>query len=619
MKAGRGGEANDRFLDAFDAGRPVRAADLLAEAALGYGGVLPAGLGAQRQGAGACSSRPSPRCPRATAAPGPSCSVGWPSGVTSTAPGASAGAHRRRRRPWHVGSTTPRPWRRSSGTATGPWTVPTTSTTRSPWPVEIRDLGEQIGDSEILLQGLKCELHARFELGDYEASRRVAAEPRRPGRPRSSNPSTSAWATCGTAWWPGPRVATPTPRPTRHRRPPSSNGPSTPSSMRSYFGLSLPWRWLQGRMEDLRLLLEIGKTGRASPGETALVAWVASEIGERDQAEALLSGWSPAHVADGDRNFHWWFLMVGLAQTAVNLGRPGMGGGALRPHRALCRPQLPGRAGHVPGCRLLAAREPWPFCSAATRSPSRHLESALARHEAWGRRPFAGHDQTPLGHRPPCGPPSRRGRADVLDARRRRRGPRVRPVAAGPDRRAAVASPARSLLRRASRCLRRAGVRAGRDDQHHWSGDHDEPPQPSRSLPCPYRDGALDDLWRSCHGRVGCRGDAGGDRRPRCPPPVARRPGTSDGRSHRGRQGALRRRRSGHLRRRVLPDQRAGARGRTDATDLGRVARPESARSDRPVWRRVGARTPRRLAQHAGCRVTTRRRRGGRFGGERPC
>ena len=86
-----------------------------------------------------------------------------------------------------------------------------------------------------------------------------------------------------------------------------------------YFGLSLPWRWLQGRMEDLRLLLEVGNTGRASPGETALVAWVASEIGERAQAEAQLSRLAPDAVAESDRNFHWWFLMVGLAQTAVNL------------------------------------------------------------------------------------------------------------------------------------------------------------------------------------------------------------------------------------------------------------------------------------------------------------
>jgi hypothetical protein len=84
--------------------------------------------------------------------------------------------------------------------------------------------------------------------------------------------------------------------------------------------LSLPWRWLQGRMEDLRVLLEIGTTGRASPGETALTAWVASEIGERGHAEKLLAGLSRDEVIGGDRNFHWWFVMVGLAQTALNLG-----------------------------------------------------------------------------------------------------------------------------------------------------------------------------------------------------------------------------------------------------------------------------------------------------------
>jgi alkanesulfonate monooxygenase SsuD/methylene tetrahydromethanopterin reductase-like flavin-dependent oxidoreductase (luciferase family) len=59
-------------------------------------------------------------------------------------------------------------------------------------------------------------------------------------------------------------------------------------------------------------------------------------------------------------------------------------------------------------------------------------------------------------------------------------------------------------------------------------------------------------------------------------------------------------------------------RGRTNATDLDRIARPEGAGSNRPTRGRMDTRTPRRLAQHAGCRVTAHHRRSGCFGREKP-
>ncbi len=79
-----------------------------------------------------------------------------------------------------------------------------------------------------------------------------------------------------------------------------------------------------------------------------------------------------------------------------------------------------------------------------------------------------------------------------------------------------------------------------------------------------------------------------------------------------------RRRRSGHVRRRVLPRHRADARGRTNATDLDRIARPKGAGGNRTKRGRMDTRAPRRLAQHAGGRVTAARRRSGCFGRERP-
>jgi hypothetical protein len=63
---------------------------------------------------------------------------------------------------------------------------------------------------------------------------------------------------------------------------------------------------------------------------------------------------------------------------------------------------------------------------------------------------------------------------------------------------------------------------------------------------------------------------------------------------------------------------RAETRGRANATDLGRSARPEGTGRYRPARRRMDSGTPRRLAQRDGRRVTAHRRRGGPFGGERP-
>ena len=87
VKAGRTGEANNRFLDAFEIARRCGRADLLAEAALGYGGVLPAGSEPNDKARGLLESALVALPLAGRAAPAPWCSAGWPSGATSTGPG----------------------------------------------------------------------------------------------------------------------------------------------------------------------------------------------------------------------------------------------------------------------------------------------------------------------------------------------------------------------------------------------------------------------------------------------------------------------------------------------------------------------------------------------------
>ncbi len=175
VKAGRSSEANDRFLDAFDLAARSNRADLLAEAALGYGGVLPAGSEPDAKARALLESA------LAALAPEDSNARALVLGrlaqwghfdrprvqrleLTDTA----VAMARRLGDPETLASVL----RYRYWAMDGPDDIQRQIATA----VEIRELGEQIGDRENLLQGLKCELHSRFELGDYEASQRVAAD-----------------------------------------------------------------------------------------------------------------------------------------------------------------------------------------------------------------------------------------------------------------------------------------------------------------------------------------------------------------------------------------------------------------------------------------------------------
>ncbi len=318
VKAGRNSEANNRFLDAFEIARGCGRADLLAEAALGYGGALPAG------------SEPNEKARALLESALAALPLQDDSARALVLGRLAQWGHFDRSRDERQRLTDDAvdmarrlgdPETLAAVLRYRYWAMdgPDDIDLQIAVAKEIASLGEKIGDGEIILHGLKCELHARFELGDYNASRRVAADLgalavqiQQPEYLRLVYMWDSLVAGTEGRYADAERNAAEAAailERTEH-----------PQLYALYVGLSLPWRWLQGRMEELRPLLELGKTGRASLGEKALVAWVASEIGERDQAEAVMAGLVPAEVTGGDRNFHWWFLMVGLAQTALNLG-----------------------------------------------------------------------------------------------------------------------------------------------------------------------------------------------------------------------------------------------------------------------------------------------------------
>jgi DNA-binding SARP family transcriptional activator len=386
VKAGHASEANTRFLDAFGVADRCGRPDLLAEAALGFGGVIPAGSEPNAKARSLLESALAQLPARDGSARalvlGRLAQWGHfdrPRAQRQQLTDEAVEMARRLGDPETLGAVL----RYRYWALDGPDEIDRQIAVA----MEIRDLGEKLGDNEILLHGLKCELHARFELGDYGASRRVADDL----GTLAHQIQQPEYLRLGFMW--DSLVAG-----TEGRYDDAEHNAAEaaailertehPQLYALYVGLSLPWRWLQGRMEDLRPLLELGQTGRASLGETALVAWVASEIGERAQAEALLANLVPRDVADSERNFHWWFLMVGLTQTALNLGDG--------PWAATLYDLIEPYADH--NCRAGQAT----FLGSATLQLGslalllgrndvaiRHLEAALTRHESMGARPLA--------------------------------------------------------------------------------------------------------------------------------------------------------------------------------------------------------------------------------------
>ena len=183
----------------------------------------------------------------------------------------------------------------------------------------IREVGEGIGDPEIVLRGIKCELHAELERGDFaEADRKaqrmreLADRVRQPEFQRLGFMWESLVAGIQGRFDDAERSAADAYSIFRR------SGHSQTDAIA--VGLSITWLWLQGRLGEMRPILEAGRTGRSSLGERALSAWIAADVGDLDEAREILAALPPEEIEAADHNFHWWFMMVGLTQAACKLG-----------------------------------------------------------------------------------------------------------------------------------------------------------------------------------------------------------------------------------------------------------------------------------------------------------
>ena len=251
---------------------------------------------------------------------------------------------------------------------------------------KIREIGEGLGESELVLRGMKCELHAEFELGDFAAANRraqvmreLATEVGQPEFVRLGFMWDSLVAGIQGRFDDAEHAAT------RAYAIFRESGHSQTDALA--VGLSLTWLWLQGRMGEMKPLLETGRTGRSSLGEKALAAWAAVESDELEEARSIVDGLSKDELTAQDRNFHWWFTMAGLSQATSALEDRGWAQhlyGLMLPYRTHnCRVGQATFLGSVSFHLGVLARVAGDLDVA-----NAHLQEALERHQLMGATPF---------------------------------------------------------------------------------------------------------------------------------------------------------------------------------------------------------------------------------------
>jgi DNA-binding SARP family transcriptional activator len=317
VKAGRLVEADERFEQAFDEGRRLGRRDVVAAAALGFGGVLPAGVEPSDTGRRLLQTvlgDPDQDDPRNRA---------LALGRLAHWEHFSLPRHERRKLADEAVAVA-----REQGDLL---TLAATLEYRywalcGPDEVDhqvgagraIREIGEEFEKPELALRGLKCELHAQFEAGEFVAANRLADEMRelaeqvrQPEYLRLGFMWDSLTAGIQGHFDEAERSAAKAFEIFRR----SGHSQAGVISV----GLSMTWLWLQGRIAEMEPMLEAYQTGRSSLGERALFAWIAAEAGRHDTAQDMLASLSPESVAAADRNFHWWYTMVGLSHAACQL------------------------------------------------------------------------------------------------------------------------------------------------------------------------------------------------------------------------------------------------------------------------------------------------------------
>ncbi len=252
---------------------------------------------------------------------------------------------------------------------------------------EILRLGEELGDHELLLEGLRVRLTARFRRGDFELATDTAAtlaglarELRHPEFLRMA----TMWDVVVAALegrHAHAQVHSDELRARLHQI-------GHPQTELISIGQAIPTMWLRGGLGDTAGFIDdIAARWPEMRIWPALKAWVGAELGADEEVRTILGAISPSTPATLDENYLWWGTIVALTRAAISVGDQ-VWAQALydlalpfaRHNATIGLAAFLGAVAHHLGV-LAGTLRRWDAACA-------HLEAALERHQTMSARPF---------------------------------------------------------------------------------------------------------------------------------------------------------------------------------------------------------------------------------------
>lgn len=251
---------------------------------------------------------------------------------------------------------------------------------------EVTRIGEQTGDSELVLQGTRARIQPLFVLGAHEAAReladrytRLARSVRHPDHMRLSEMWETMWAALEG------RFDEAFQRADRLRAQLEAAGHSQQGSI--HLAQTFVVHWLRGDLAPGRTVVADSQAGPASLAWALLDAWVAAGAGDVEAARARLAEHPAAALADEDAGYLWMAAVVGAAVVASSVGDRAWAEAArtaLAPYAG--RNALMGYAAYLGAVdHHLGTVE---TVLGRVDEAAGHLASALERHRTIGARPW---------------------------------------------------------------------------------------------------------------------------------------------------------------------------------------------------------------------------------------
>ena len=318
-RAGEYASRDERFAEAADAARRLEDGRLFGQAALGYGGTLPAAI------------HPDPRAQALLEEAFDRLSEKDSEAEATILARLAHWLHYERPHPERLGLSD-----RSVAMARGTGDQRTLATVllHRCWALDgpgdvgdalqiagqILDIGAESGQPELILEGLRIKLTAQFEKGEHSAAvrtalamKQLAQQTQRPEFIRLAAMWDVIVAGLEGDFGQAEEMAGELGRWLQRI--------GHPQTQLIALAQTFSWRWLQGRAAEYIPVFEA--LSAAEPAELtwlAASAWCLAEAGARDQAAGLLHRMKPATAVAADHNFHWWAMIVSFSGAADLLG-----------------------------------------------------------------------------------------------------------------------------------------------------------------------------------------------------------------------------------------------------------------------------------------------------------